>query len=201
MSDPAGDQPKDPIEEFLDVAVFAPVGLVLHVMENFDDLVARGRRQLRFAQSVGQMALGGLSSASGASKSSAPNRGAEPASKAKRVATDKQPGRTKPAEQETARKPTKKAAAKKPASKAAKSTRTAKKSTASPKAKKKTGSASNSASNAPFDVTKLSAKDAIASIRSLADADSLRAVSAAEKQGANRVTVLRAAEARLSNLD
>jgi len=54
------DDPKSPAEELLDIVFFAPLGIVLDYLDRFPDLAARGRKQTKFAQSIGKMALGGM---------------------------------------------------------------------------------------------------------------------------------------------
>ena len=59
-TEPTSAEPKSAAEELVDMVFFAPLGLALECLDRFPDLVARGRKQTRFAQSLGKMALGGL---------------------------------------------------------------------------------------------------------------------------------------------
>lgn len=60
QTEPATSDPKSAAEELVDMVFFAPLGLALECLDRFPELVARGRKQTSFAQSLGKMALGGF---------------------------------------------------------------------------------------------------------------------------------------------
>jgi hypothetical protein len=52
------DRSDDPLEQLLDLFVYAPIGLVVRGTESFPELVAKGRSKAQMARVVGTFALG-----------------------------------------------------------------------------------------------------------------------------------------------
>ena len=65
--------------ELVELMVFAPVGAVLDMLDRYPEHVERGRKQVKFAQNLGKMAMGGFGGARPASASKPRPRPAEPA--------------------------------------------------------------------------------------------------------------------------
>lgn len=61
---PESEQNTPSVEELIDFAVYAPIGLALHCLENYPELVERGKRQIGFARSIGKMAFAAANAAS-----------------------------------------------------------------------------------------------------------------------------------------
>lgn len=66
------EETKSPAEELVDMVVFGPLGLALEYLENFPHFVDRGRKQAKFARSIGKMAVGGLGAARPTSRPTRP---------------------------------------------------------------------------------------------------------------------------------
>lgn len=168
------------LDEILDAVLFAPIGLTLHCLENYPELVERGRRQVNFAQSLGRMAF---AAASSARKQSSPR----PDTSGQRSGSTAPP-----------------ASARQTMAKAAKATSTSSESVPKRQAKtpaKKTSAKATSMSTAEnvVDTNTLTAKAAIAAVAKMSATD-LTAAQKVEKAGKGRVTVLRAIDARRAKL-
>ena len=170
---------------------FAPLGLALECLDRFPDLVARGRKQTRFAQSLGKMALGGLARKQPPASPPSRRAAAPPPDKA---APDDKPAAAAQST-ETAKPAATSAATAKPAAKPATKAKSASKTKATAKPKPTTTPASKAkpAAKPPEDVAAMNARDAIAWIGTV-PTDRLAEVEAAERAGKGRVTVLRAIE-------
>ena len=180
-TEPTSAEPKSAAEELVDMVFFAPLGLALECLDRFPDLVARGRKQTRFAQSLGKMALGGLA------------RKQPPASPPSRRAAAPPPDKAAPDDKPAAAAQSTETAkpAAKPVTKAKSASKT--KATAKPKSTTTPASKAKPAAKPPEDVAAMNARDAIAWIRTV-PTDQLAEVEAAERAGKGRVTVLRAIE-------
>lgn len=65
--------------ELVELLVFAPVGAVLDMLDRYPDHVERGRKQVKFAQNLGKMAMGGFGGSRPAPAPKPPQRPASPA--------------------------------------------------------------------------------------------------------------------------
>jgi len=121
-ADKPNDEERDPIDDVMDLLVFAPIGLALELRNLLPGLAERGRRQVNFARSVGQMATNSAKSASQppqpkkAAPESATSKKAAPKAAAKEE-PDKAKMKAGPKKATAKKKAAPKAAAEKPSSK------------------------------------------------------------------------------------
>jgi len=119
-ADKPNDEERDPIDDVMDLLVFAPIGLALELRNLLPGLAERGRRQVNFARSVGQMATKSATqppqpkkaaSESAATKKAAPKTAAKeepdtakPKAKPKKATAKKKAAPTAAAEKPTSKK-------------------------------------------------------------------------------------------------
>lgn len=70
-------EPSGPLDDLVDAAVFAPLGLALEYRKLMPELAEKGRKQVAFARTLGRAALSTM--ASSAARKSAPSTAPSPA--------------------------------------------------------------------------------------------------------------------------